>query len=76
MKRIQLSNSTPQQTPAGASGMAYTTGDMIDIFKREDGWYYFFHGVASGGNAYEGDDIGPFASAEEAEADARAAYQA
>jgi len=65
-----ISEGAPQQTSAGASGMAYTVGEELVVYEENGEYYYFIEGVAKGGLAYETDDVGPFDSLEEALDDA------
>ena len=77
IKTIKLSKNEPGQTDAGKSGMAYTMGCLATIFQTDDGDFgYCYHGVGYGGNAFESEDEAGFASAKEAEQDARSNYQA
>lgn len=63
MVTYTLTSTKPQQTDAGASGMAYTLGTDVTIFETEaDGWGYCFHGVGWNGNAWESDDMTGFDS--------------
>lgn len=76
IKIILLSDKEPRQVSAGRSGMAYQAGDYATIFQADDGDFgYCYHGVADDGNAYESDDVTGFATAEEAEEDARYNYR-
>jgi len=77
IKTILLSKNVPGQTCAGASGMAYSSGCLATIFEDDDGTFgYCYHGVGVGGNAFESEDVTGFGTEAEAEADARAHYQA
>ncbi len=67
MKTYTLTGTKPNQTDAGASGMAYTMGTDVTVFETEgDGWGYCFHGVGWNGNAFESDDRTGFESEREA----------
>lgn len=72
---IQLSDTAPSQTPSSPSGMAYTEGDELVVFfdPEADAFGYHLEGVGPTGCAYETDDVGGFASADDAEAAGRAA---
>lgn len=75
IRTIQLSESTPHQSPSPYGG--YTKGTYATIFETEDdGFGYCYHGVGQGGNAFESEDVLGFATADEAEADARANFRA
>lgn len=68
---IIISGDGGSQTGAGKSGMAYAAGSRLHIWQQPDSdgsvdWWYCFSGVSEDGNAYESDDVGPFATAEEA----------
>lgn len=71
MYTITLDGDGGHQTPAGVSGMAYSEGSEIVIWKDDEGWMSCISGVSADGNAYESDDFGPFDTKEEAEAFAR-----
>lgn len=75
IKTIQLSESTPRQSPSPYGG--YTMGDRATIFYDEESesYGYCYHGIGEGGNAYESEDVTGFATAAEAEAEARAYYR-
>lgn len=73
-KTILLSEQAPSQTESHPNGFAYRQGDLATIFERDGKFGFCFHGIGPGGNYYEGDDTLGFASAEEAEAEARHQY--
>lgn len=73
VKEIVLSKSRPRTSPSPYGG--YTEGVMALIIRKPDGYYYCFTGVGPGGVWSESDDVGPFASAKEAEREALIAHE-
>ncbi len=69
---ILLSENEPYVTGCSPSGWAWQMGDRLSVFydTASGSWGYCFYGVSRDGNAYEGDDITGFASADEARKDA------
>lgn len=53
---------------------AFHSGTRAGIFKGEDGWFYVLDGVGDTGLYWEGEDVGPFDSAKEAEQAARDSF--
>jgi hypothetical protein len=78
--KTEILEGDPYQTPCPPSGMAWSTGTRLVVFEsrgeegREDGFYSYLDGVGDGGNFFETDDLGPFATAQEAEAEARECF--
>lgn len=74
IKTVLLSKNAPRQGMNSGSG--YTVGCCATIFQNDDGGFgYCYHGVESGGNYFESDNVGEFDSIEEAEEDARDNYE-
>jgi hypothetical protein len=75
-RTILLSESWPRQGHGYYGG--HVAGDLATVFyhRPTHSWGYCFHGVSKDGLHYESDDITGFATAEEAEEAARAAYNA
>lgn len=69
---ILLSENDPHVTGCSPSGWAWQMGDRLSVFydTASGSWGYCFYGVSRDGNAYEGDDITGFTSADEARKDA------
>jgi len=63
---IQISSSTPSQSDS-PGGWAYTTGEEANVYwsYRDQSYGFYTHGIADGGNAFEGDDNDGFSSMEE-----------
>jgi len=68
VETILLSETEPSQTDAGASGMAWTSGEKAVVFydTLTGTWGYCIYGIGYTGLAFETDDVVGFASLEEA----------
>jgi len=68
MATQQVSDAAPRQTDAGASGMAYQTGEnLVVYFDPSYNWYgYYFAGVDADGNAFESGNVDGFHTLQDA----------
>jgi hypothetical protein len=70
----QLSEATPTSNPGPQSWGGAHDGTEMVTFQQTDGFYGYLRGVHQG-NAFEGEDQGPFKTREEVEEELRDQYK-